>query len=221
MICKLFKLTGSILAAVPQFFCLWHSDPPLSVAEFPITWFPLSPKILIPKLQLGEHLMSQSYFPPCITLAGIAQWQNLESIKKTEDKKWEGALVSGVWDSQLDFSAPSAWVASLLHGGGQPVPQPDQQCTDLCTISSEGLQSLHTQLVGLFKFCCTHFSVTTLESFSPLLFCKITFWSITCRLHQCICMLYKGWNVLDGQVINKGAFFHKLVPNFTNIKISK
>ncbi len=152
MICKLFKPTCSILAAVPQFFLctLWFTTKCWN-AEFPICWFLLSPKILIPKLQLGEHVMSQSYFPPSKTLAGIAQWQNLESIKKTEDKKWEEALVRGGWDSKSDFSAPSARVASLLHGGGQAVPQPDQQCTDLCTISSEGLQSLHTQLVSFVQ----------------------------------------------------------------------
>jgi predicted small integral membrane protein len=64
-----FKLTVSILAAGT----LWSTTKCWN-AEFSIRWFHLSPKILISKLQLGERLMSQSYFPPSITLTGIAQW---------------------------------------------------------------------------------------------------------------------------------------------------
>ncbi len=73
MICKLFNLTVSVLAAVPQFFLcmtIWSTTKCWN-AEFPIRWFHLSARYLYQNS--SWHLMSQSYFPPSITLAGIAQ----------------------------------------------------------------------------------------------------------------------------------------------------
>jgi hypothetical protein len=134
-------------------------------AGFPIRWFHLSPKILTSKLQLGEHLMSQSYFPPSKTLAGIAQWT--ESWIHKEN--WTQKMRRGTVEWRLRFTVRLLW------------PFCESSITTVWwrRSSSTAWLAVHKSVYHLLwraavspnptdQFCsCTHFSVRTFESFSP------------------------------------------------------
>ncbi len=97
MICKLFKLTVSVLAAVPHFFLcmtIWFTTKCWNV-EFPIRWFHLSPKILLSKLcnEWASHTFHQVWN----FLLGLLSQQNPESIKKTEEKTRRGTVEWRLW----------------------------------------------------------------------------------------------------------------------------